>query len=72
MVEARQARRGPAQRVAIGRVWDGAIDHAFDTDGAEGRHATTSVLDILLEPVSVIVKQLVRKLDLCPSHSTLL
>ena len=73
VVEARQPRRRTNQRVAIGRVRDGAVDDALDANATELRHAQARVFDVLLEAVRVVVEQLVRELvgnTVLPMHAS--
>ena len=72
VVEARQSGRRTDERVAIGRIRNGAVDDALDANAAELRHAQARVFDVLLEAVRVVVEQLVRELvgnTVLPMHA---
>ena len=62
VVETRQARRRPEQRVAVRRVGDRPVDDALHADRPEDGHALAGGLDVLLDAPEVVVEQLVREL----------
>ena len=58
------------QRVAVGRVGDGAVHHVLDAGFAEDRHAVDCGFDMGFEPVQVAGKQLLAEIVRHAVHET--
>ena len=57
VIKARQARRRPHQRIAVGRVGNRPIDDRLHVDRAQDRHSLASRLDVSLQPPGIIVER---------------